>query len=57
VSRRKLVFILLAALGTVAFAAGIAAAGKGNGNNKTFELAVGLWGDTPYSDVQAGFRT
>jgi hypothetical protein len=28
-------------------------AGKGNGNNKTFEYAIGLWGDMPYSDVQA----
>ena len=52
-SRRKLVFILLAALTAGALAAGIAAAGKGNGNDKTFEYAVGLWGDTPYSDVQA----
>ena len=52
-SRSKLVFILLAALAAGAFAVGIAAAGKGNGNNKTFEFAVGLWGDTPYSDLQA----
>jgi len=53
VSRSKLVLILLAALGAAALLAGIAAAGQGNGNDKTFEFTVGLWGDMPYSDVQA----
>ena len=52
-SRRKLGVVLLAALIAGAVAAGIAVAGKGNGNNKTFEYAIGLWGDMPYSDVQA----
>jgi hypothetical protein len=52
-SRRKVVFVLLAALAIGAVAAGIAVAGKGNGNNKTFEYSVGLWGDLPYNDVQA----
>jgi hypothetical protein len=45
--------VLLVALAAGAMAAGIAAAGKGNTNNKTFEYAVGLWGDLPYSDAQA----
>jgi hypothetical protein len=52
-SRRKLGVVLLAALVAGAVVAGIAVAGKGNGNNKTFEYAIGLWGDMPYSDVQA----
>src|SRR5580765_2542871 len=52
-SRRKVVSVLLAALAIGAIAAGIAVAGKGNGNNKTFEYTVGLWGDLPYNDVQA----
>jgi hypothetical protein len=51
-SRRKPVLVLLVAL-AAAVTAGIAVAGQGNGNNKTFEYAVGLWGDMPYSDVQA----
>jgi hypothetical protein len=52
-SRRRLGLTVLAALAIGAVAAGIAVAGKGNGNNKTFEYAVGLWGDLPYNDVQA----
>jgi hypothetical protein len=52
-SRRKLGVVLLAALAAGAVVAGIAVAGKGNGNNKTFEYAIGLWGDMPYSDGQA----
>jgi len=52
-SRRKLVLAVLAAVTVAATAVGIAVAGKGNGNNKTFQYAVGLWGDMPYSDVQA----
>jgi hypothetical protein len=52
-SRRTLALVLLAATAAAAITAGIAVAGKGNGNNKTFEYAVGLWGDLPYSDVQA----
>jgi hypothetical protein len=52
-SRHKVVSVLLAALAIGAIAAGIAVAGKANGNNKTFEYTVGLWGDLPYNDVQA----
>jgi hypothetical protein len=52
-SRTSLCLVLLAALAIGAVAAGIAVAGKGNGNNKTFEYSVGLWGDLPYNDVQA----
>jgi hypothetical protein len=52
-SSRKLLLVLLAVVAVGAVAAGIAVAGKGNGNNKTFEYTVGLWGDLPYNDVQA----
>ena len=51
--RRKRLFVALAVLAAAAAAAGLGAAGRGEGNNKTFEFAVGLWGDMPYSDVQA----
>jgi hypothetical protein len=51
-SRRKLVLVLFAALAATV-TAGIAVAGQGNGNKKTFEYSVGLWGDLPYNDVQA----
>jgi hypothetical protein len=44
---------VLAVLVAGAVTAGIAVAGKGNGNDKTFQYAIGLWGDLPYSDVQA----
>ena len=47
------VFALLAALLVGVAAAGIAIAGKDKGNDKNFEYAIGLWGDLPYSDVQA----
>jgi hypothetical protein len=33
--------------------AGMAASGNNATNNKTFVFTVGLWGDLPYSDVQA----
>src|SRR5436190_1658271 len=52
-SSRRLVLVLLATVAAGAVAAGIAVAGKGNGNDKTFEYAIGLWGDMPYSAVQA----
>jgi hypothetical protein len=49
---RKLVYVLLAvALLAGAVAAGIAAGDK-KSDNKTFEYAVGLWGDLPYSAQQ-----
>jgi hypothetical protein len=44
---------LVAALAAAGFTAGIAAGGSGSTNNKTFEYAIGLWGDVPYSDTQA----
>jgi hypothetical protein len=52
-SRRMALFVVLAAAVVAAVAAGLAVAGKGNGNNKTFQYAIGLWGDLPYSDMQA----
>ena len=52
-SRRLLVFVLVTLVAGGALAAGIAVAGKDQGNNKNFKYAVGLWGDLPYSDVQA----
>jgi len=51
-SRRILVGVV-AAVAVGAFAVGVAVAAKGDGNNKTFQYAVALWGDMPYSDVQA----
>jgi hypothetical protein len=40
-------------LAVTAVAAGVAVASNGQTDNKTFEYAVGLWGDMPYSDAQA----
>jgi hypothetical protein len=37
----------------VAVAAGIAVGSNGRTNDKTFVYAIGLWGDLPYSSVQA----
>lgn len=51
--RTKLGLVLAAALTVAAVAAGIAVAEKDKGNDKNFEYAIGLWGDMPYSDVQA----
>lgn len=51
--RGKLWLVLVAALTVAAVAAGIAVAEKDKGNDKNFEYAIGLWGDFPYSDVQA----
>jgi hypothetical protein len=34
-------------------AAGLAIGGNGTTNKKSFEYAIGLWGDVPYSDTQA----
>jgi hypothetical protein len=47
---RKTLMLVLAML---ALAAGIAVGSNGSRNDKTFEYAVGLWGDLPYSDAQA----
>jgi hypothetical protein len=50
---RKMIWPLAATAIVVAVVAGIAVGGNGRGNDKTFEYQVGLWGDLPYSDVQA----
>jgi hypothetical protein len=50
---RRIHWVALAVLVTAALAAGAAVGGNGSTNNKTFEFSVGLWGDFPYSDVQA----
>jgi hypothetical protein len=52
---RKLLVSMPAAVIVAAFTVGVAVAGAGNGgtNKRTFEYAIGLWGDLPYSDVQA----
>jgi hypothetical protein len=50
-SQRRLLLVLLAVLTAGAIAAGIAVAAESNGSNKTFEYAIGLWGDMPYSDT------
>jgi len=50
---RKLVWPLVAASVAGALTAGLAVAGNGESNKKTFEYTIGLWGDLPYSDVQA----
>ena len=52
-SRRRLL-VLIAALFVGAVATGIAVAKeKDGGNENEFRYAIGLWGDMPYSDVQA----
>ena len=50
--RRTWLVAALAAL-VVLVTAGMAVSDNGRTNNKTFEYSVGLWGDLPYSDVQA----
>ena len=52
-ARRKLLLAVLAVLVAGGITAGIAVAGKGDSNKKNFEYAIALWGDLPYSDVQA----
>ena len=49
---RKLTWPGVAAA-VLALMAGLAVAGNGRTNDKTFEYAIGLWGDLPYSAVQA----
>src|SRR5262245_15765102 len=51
-TRRPLLSIL-AALAAAALVTGIAVGSNGETNKKTFEYAIGLWGDLPYSDAQA----
>jgi hypothetical protein len=50
---RKLLWLLLAATVATGLLAGLAVGGNGDTNKKTFEYAIGLWGDLPYNDVQA----
>ncbi|HZQ65002.1 MAG TPA: hypothetical protein VFA66_07235 [Gaiellaceae bacterium] len=52
-SRRRMLFLLVPVLAAGAVGAGIAVAETSGTNNKTFEYAIGLWGDFPYSDTQA----
>jgi hypothetical protein len=50
---RKSLWLVLAAFLTAAFGAGLALGGHGETNKKNFEYSIGLWGDLPYSDLQA----
>jgi hypothetical protein len=50
---RKAHVAAVATLVSLVAIAGFAVAASGRKNDKTFEYAVGLWGDLPYSDVQA----
>ena len=50
---RRWLWPAAAGLVALAVAAGMAVAGNGRTNDKTFEYAIGLWGDLPYSAVQA----
>ena len=50
---RKVIWPLLAAAVAAAITVGLALGGNGETNKKTFEYAIGLWGDMPYSDTQA----
>ncbi|HJZ62430.1 MAG TPA: hypothetical protein VKD47_09770 [Miltoncostaeaceae bacterium] len=53
---RKLLVPMLVGLAVAAVSAGIAVAaisGRADTNKKSFEYAIGLWGDLPYSDLQA----
>jgi hypothetical protein len=50
---RRLMWPAVAALVAIAISGGIAIANNGRENDKTFEYAIGLWGDLPYSAVQA----
>ena len=49
---RKLVSVVTVAV-LAAIVAGLAMGDTGDTNKKTFEYAVGLWGDLPYSQIQA----
>jgi hypothetical protein len=50
---RRWLWPAAAGFAAVAVAAGIAVAENGRTNDKTFVYAIGLWGDLPYSAVQA----
>ena len=49
---RRRSLLMLAVVVAAAITTGLAVGGNGETNKKTFEYAVGLWGDLPYSDVQ-----
>jgi hypothetical protein len=49
---RRRSLLMLAVVVAAAITIGLAVGGNGETNKKTFEYAVGLWGDLPYSDVQ-----
>jgi hypothetical protein len=50
---RKLLWLVVAGILAAAFGAGLALGGHGEANKKNFEYSIGLWGDLPYSDLQA----
>jgi hypothetical protein len=50
---RKLSSPLIAGLVALTVSAGVALANHMERNDKTFKYAIGLWGDLPYSDLQA----
>jgi hypothetical protein len=50
---RRALWPIIAALIAASITAGIAVGGNGESNKKTFGYAIGLWGDLPYSDLQA----
>lgn len=50
---RKLLWPVLASFVAVALTAGVALGNHGGRNEDRFAYAVGLWGDLPYSDLQA----
>ena len=53
---RRIPGLFLALLAITAIAAGLAVTAVADGgkhNEKNFEYAIGVWGDLPYSDVQA----
>jgi len=52
-SKRRVSLVLLCVAVAGAAVAGFAIAGKDRGDDKKFEYSIGLWGDLPYSDVQA----
>jgi hypothetical protein len=50
---RRVLWPFVAVLIAATIGAGLAVGGNGESNKKMFEYAIGLWGDLPYSDVQA----
>jgi hypothetical protein len=50
---RKLYWPLLASIVVAALTAGVALGRDGERNRKEFDYTIGLWGDLPYSDLQA----